>query len=382
MAIEIHAERPKAPAKTGTKSVARQPINITLPVWLVGKPRVTDKERMFFTEQLSLLLETGTTLQQGLQTMAGQSHGPAMKKVVDDLLSSISAGRTFSQSLEMHPETFSSTYTSLVAASEDGGFLDQVLSQLLQMEEKREQLRATLVSALSYPAFLIFFSIAVVAFVLVVVFPKFGAMFTMIHDQLPATTKGLMWLSDVLRTYWVYILMSIGGTFLLVRRWAVSESGCNAIDRAKISIPGIRDVFVQVYLVQSLRVMSLSLSNGVSLVDTLASCKDVVRNSVFRQFFANVELKVQQGSGIAAGFKDVEMLPSLVQQMISTGEESGNLPKVMGRMADFYERELTKRLAALSKMAEPVMLLVMGVIVGILVSSLILPIFKLSRAVS
>ncbi|MGI9262647.1 MAG: type II secretion system F family protein [Woeseiaceae bacterium] len=381
MAIEIHAERPKVPAKTGTKSVARQPINITLPTWVAGKPRVTDKERMFFTEQLSLLLETGTTLQQALQAMAGQSHGPAMKTVIENLLTNISSGKTFSQALEMHPETFSSTYTSLVAASEDGGFLDQVLLQLLQMEEKREQLRGTLVSALSYPAFLIFFSIAVVAFVLVVVFPKFGAMFTMIHDQLPATTKGLMWLSDVLRAYWVYILMSIGGTFLLARRWAASESGRNSIDRAKISIPGIRDVFVQVYLVQSLRVMSLSLSNGVSLVDTLASCKDVVKNRVFRRFFANVELKVQQGSGIAAGFRDVEMLPSLVQQMIATGEESGNLPKVMGRMADFYERELTKRLAALSKMAEPVMLLVMGLIVGIIVSSLILPIFKLSRAV-
>ena len=128
--------------------------------------------------------------------------------------------------------------------------------------------------------------------------------------------------------------------------------------------------------------MSLSLANGVSLTDTLASCKEVVENRVFRRLFARVEASVHEGSGISAGFKEDRILPVLVKQMISTGEESGNLPKVMARLADFYERELTKRLATLSKMAEPIMLMVMGVVVGILVSSLILPIFKLSRAVS
>lgn len=381
--VNLSAPTPTDDSKTsGSSSAPRGGPGSVKKAWSTRNNALTDKERMFFTEQLALLIETGATLQQALSTIGEQSHRPAVCKLLKTLENEISGGRRFSQALADHPDSFSSTYVSLVAASEDGGFMDKVLLQLLQMEEKREELRSTVYSALSYPAFLTVFSIAVVAFVLVVVFPKFGAMFAAIYDQLPATTRGLMWLSDVLRSYWVPIVAGIAGTALATRQWAMSEAGKDAIDRTTLSLPGIREIFVQVYLVQSLRVMSLSLSNGVSLVDTLASCKDVVRNRVFRRLFATVETRVQQGAGIAAGFKEDQVLPPLVQQMIATGEESGNLPKVMGRMADFYERELGKRLNMLSKMAEPIMLMVMGLVVGIIVSSLILPIFKLSRAVS
>lgn len=385
MPIEIDIAGPKntssednsARASTGRKSAGSLVDKLRN-----GSPAMTARERMFFTEQLALLVETGATLQQALRTISEQAQRPPVKSLLEAIATRISEGATFSQALSDYPDSFSTTYVSLVAASEDGGFLDKVLLQLLQMEEKREELRTTVYSALSYPIFLIVFSIAVVAFVLVVVFPKFGAMFTAIYDQLPATTRGLMWFSDVLRAYWIPIVAGIAGLALLIRQWAISEPGREAIDRSSLAIPGVKDVFIQVYLVQSLRVMSLSLSNGVSLVDTLASCKDVVRNRVFRRLFATVETRVQQGAGIAAGFREDKVLPPLVQQMIVTGEESGNLPKVMGRMADFYERELSKKLATLSKMAEPIMLMVMGLVVGILVSSLILPIFKLSRAVS
>lgn len=380
--MPIEVEIPQERAASEPKTAARDKRTaIELPAWF-GRSGITDKERMFFTEQLALLLETGATLQQALATMAQHAHRPALHKMLTGLESEVSSGKAFSQALAAQPEVFSPTYVSLVAASEDGGFLDKVLAQILEMEEKREQLRSTVMSALSYPAFLTLFSFAVVVFVLVVVFPKFGTMFAAIHDQLPATTRGLMWLSDVLRFYWMYVVGGIVGLAIGVRQWAVSERGKTFIDQAKVTVPGIRDVIIQIYLVQSLRVMSLSLTNGVSLVDTLASCKDVVRNRVFRKLFAVVELRVQQGAGVSSGFRESDLLPPLVTQMITTGEESGNLPKVMGRMADFYERELGKRLTTLSKMAEPLMLMVMGLVVGIIVSSLILPIFKLSRAVS
>ena len=385
MPIEIEAPRaralkPKTPEKA--VSVAESINKLELPTWMSKGPSVSDKERRFFTEQLALMLETGATLQQGIATLSQQEHGPAMTSVLSQLDADIGSGNSFSQALAKHPRVFSTAYVSLVAASEDGGYMHDVLQQLLQMEEKREQLRSTLVSALSYPVFLSLFSVAVVVFVLVVVFPKFGAMFASIYDQLPATTRGLMWLSDVLRQYWVYVVAGVAGLGLGFRHWAISDKGREQLDRARLGLPVVKSVFVEVYLVQSLRVMSLSLANGVSLPDTLASCKEVVENRVFRRLFARVESSVHQGSGISAGFREDTILPVLVKQMISTGEESGNLPKVMARLADFYERELTKRLATLSKMAEPIMLMVMGVVVGILVSSLILPIFKLSRAVS
>jgi type II secretory pathway component PulF len=216
----------------------------------------------------------------------------------------------------------------------------------------------------------------------VVVFPKFAAMFAKIYDQLPATTIVLMHASDFLRSYWIPMIVTLAAATIVAMRWKDTPGGREKLDRLKVTLPGIKHVFIQIYLVQTLRVMSLSLANGVNIIDALNATRDVVDNAIMRQFFVTVEEQVQQGNGIAAGFAQNELIPVLVQRMIATGEDSGNLPKVMSRLAEFYERELTKRLTSLSKMAEPIMLLVMGLVVGIIVSSLILPIFKLSRAVT
>lgn len=372
MAIEL--QEPGNPNTAPQASVPRNHLSF-------GR-KVTASERRFFTEQLALMLETGANIHQALQMLAEQNQNPEMTRVIESLLEDVAGGRSFSASLAKHPAVFSTTYVNLVAASENGGFLYQVLSELLQMEEKADELNSTVKSALAYPVFLSLFSLAVIVFVLVVVFPKFGNMFAKIYDQLPITTVVLMHASDFLRDYWIYTLAGFAVAIMGVSRWAASAAGREQVDRFKVSIPGIRKIYIQVYLTQSLRVMSLSLANGVNIVDTLASTRDVVRNSLMRRFFLNVEDQVQQGNGVAAGFKRDDLIPLLTQRMIATGEESGNLPKVMSRLADFYERELTKRLKSLSKMAEPIMLMVMGLIVGIIVSSLILPIFKLSRAVT
>jgi type II secretory pathway component PulF len=344
--------------------------------------KVTSNDRRFFTEQLSLMLETGSNLYQALSMLHEQSQQPAMAKIIGELVEAVAGGRSFSAALSDHPEAFSTSYINLVAASETGGFLHEVLAELLIMEEKADELSSTVRSALAYPILLSVFSLVVVIFVLVVVFPKFSVMFAKIHDQLPASTIVLMYASDMLRGYWAQMTAALAAAVFLMVRWKNSESGKATLDRLKVTLPGIRHIFIQIYLVQSLRVISLSLSNGVNIVDTLAASRDVVDNDVMREFFSRVEEQVQQGNGVAVGFQDSELIPVLAQRMIITGEESGNMPKVMSRLADFYERELTKRLKSVSKMAEPVMIMVMGLIVGVIVSSLILPIFKLSRAVT
>jgi type II secretory pathway component PulF len=347
----------------------------------LNRRQISHKDRRFFTEQMALLLETGTNLHTSLQSLRDQLSNPSMVELVDTLIEDVGEGKQFSHALAKHPLVFSQTFINLIAASEDGGFMHEVLEQLLDMEEKREQLQQTLFSALSYPVFLLVFALSVVIFVLVVVFPKFSEMFSMISDQLPTTTLWLMAASDFFRQQWSYILIGIVSAFLLFRYWASSPAGRYRIDWGKLNLPLVRDIFIQLYLLQSLRVLSLSLSNGVGILDTLHACKDVVQNQLFQTFIKRVESRVEGGDGIAVGFKEARFIPPVVEQMISTGEETGNLPKVMARLADFYERELTNRLKMLSRLAEPVMLLIMGVVVGLLISSLILPIFKLSRAV-
>lgn len=343
--------------------------------------KVGSKERMFFTERVSLLLETGVPLHAALEALKRQVQNTELTPIIDDVMDDIAGGRAFSEALAKHPTVFSSTYVNLVAAGEKGGFLAEVLRQILSMDEKQEKLRAVLSSALSYPVFLIFFSLAVVLFILTVVFPKFSEFFHAIRDQLPVTTIFLMAVSDILRQYWIVVIGGLAAGALALARWVKRPETRRWVDRCKLRIPLIKDVFVQLYLIHSLRVLSLSMANGVSLLDALGSCRDVVRNVVFRGFIERAETLVSEGRGLSPAFQETHFIPAIVRQMISTGEEAGGLPLVMGRVADFYERELEKKVTALSKMAEPIMLLVMGVLVGLIVSSLILPIFKLSRAV-
>ncbi len=297
--------------------------------------------------------------------------------MADDIV----GGQRFSEALAKHPELFPSTYINLIGASETGGFLPEVLAQLVDMDEKQERLRSTIVSALSYPGFLIVFSILVVVFILMVVFPKFSVMFTAIYDELPFTTKFFIGASKLLTEHGTVFFSGVlglaGAALLALRRPDVRAW----LDRAKLRLPFVKDIFIKIYLVRLMRVMGISLERGVTILDTLGACRNVIPNAEFQRFLGELETQVTEGRGIAAGFRDSPLIPVSVKQMIDTGEATGALGKVMGRVADFYERDLTRQLNALAKMAEPVMLMVMGVLVGTIVTSIILPIFKMSRAI-
>ncbi len=373
MPLEVAATRRveagKVPAKSAPRARRRRRV----------QPGV--RERMFFTEQLSLLLETGTPLHAALKALGKQVENPAMADIIAGLQEHITTGKSFSWALAQYPALFPGTYVKLVSAAEEGGFLDTVLLELMKMDEKREELRSTVLSALSYPGFLIAFSIFVVIFVLVAVFPKFATMFASIADKLPVTTIVLMHASHILIDYWMPILAAVVGTIAGAVWWLRTPAGSAALDSFKMRVFGLRDIFIQIYLIQSMRVLGLSLANGVSVPDALVSCREVVSNKVFQQFLVGIEGRVREGGGFAAAFQQEAFIPPLVRQMVTTGEETGNLPRVLSRVADYYERELQKKLAAFSRMVEPVMLIVMGAVVGLIVSSLILPIFKLSQAV-
>ncbi len=344
------------------------------------EPKVTIQDRLFFTEQLSLLLDTGGELFNSLQVLRQQMLNSPLSRVVDDLLHSLEQGKALSAALEAHPKIFPQTYVKLVEASEQGGFLVEVLQELSVMDAKRQQLRSTISSALMYPVFLLLFSFAVVGFVLVVVFPKFADIFVSIYDQLPATTKFLMATSDVMRDHWQSLLAGFALWLTIILFAFRQPGGKRLLDRWKLHLPLIRGIYQQIYMVHFLRVLSLSLSNGVTLIDALTACREVVDNSYFLDFTREIEESVQQGQGLSAAVNKADFVPSLAKHMLQTGEQSGSLAKVTSRMADHYEKELMHTLQTVSKMSEPVMLIVMGAVVGILVSSLILPIFKMSSA--
>ncbi len=351
------------------------------PLSFFGKTKIAQKDRMFFLEHLALMLETGSDLHSSLNVLAQQTANPGLKQVIHKMAEDISEGQSFSSALAKHPQVFSNTYVSLIAASESGGYIRRILEHLLEMEKQQAEFKSTLASAMAYPVFLMVFSTAMVIFILAIVFPKFSTLFISIQNQLPATTLFLMSLSQLIIHYWWAILAFSVGFMMTCWLWAKTDTGIRSMDLIKLKFPGLKNLFLKIYLIQTMRVLGLSLANGVSLIEALNLAKDVVKNRIFHDFIDQLSMDVTAGRTLASGFRTISFIPPIVKQMITTGEETGNLALVTTRIADYFQQELEKILKFISKAIEPVMLLVMGVIVGLLVSSLILPIFKLSRAV-
>ncbi len=373
MAIEMRARMgpaAAAPAASGLPSAAGR-----------RSRALRGSDRMFLTERLSLLLETGVPLHVALESLERQAPSDALRRVITRLLEDVSSGQSFSHALAQQPQSFSRTYVYLVDAAERGGFLPAVLLKLKEMDAKRQELVAVLLAAVTYPAFLLLFSAAVVVFVLVVVFPKFASLFVSIYDQLPITTRFLMTTSSLLLERWPWILGTLALLGLGIWRWSLRPDAAEKLDRWALGVPFLRDIVIELQLVQFLGLIGLALDNGVSLLEALQASREVSGSRSFRRFIADLEETVAQGGRVATGFENSRLVPSLVRQMIATGEESGRLAFVAGRVSSFYEQQWRRKLALLSKLAEPAMLVVMGAVVGILVTSLILPIFKLSTAV-
>lgn len=365
----------------GTSTIAPAapvPLRLSLP----ARRAVSAADRAQFTEQLAMLLETGMSLHLALKTLAEQSHRPGLADAIAAIAAEVVAGKTLSTALAAHRALFPRAYVSLVAAAEGGGFMHQVLKQIVEMEERQAKLRATLTAAAAYPAFLLVFSFAVVLFVLVFVFPRFAEMFESIRGQLPFSTVVLLWVSDLLRNYWMPISGACAGAAFGLAHGLRAPAAMAAIDGMKLRVPGLRALYMQVYMARAMRVMSTSLANGVSVIDTLAASRETVGNVRFRRFLLDIEARVTRGETFASAFEQEPLVPVMVRQMIATGEQTGNLGMVMCRIADFYERELLRKVGQLSRLAEPLLLLMMGVVVGVIVASLILPIFKLSRGVT
>lgn len=338
--------------------------------------------RKFFTEQLALLLETGNTLHMSLELLQSQTDYAPLRDLIEDLHARVTKGVSFASALRQHPKVFSATYTTLVEAGEAGGYLPRVLTHLVEMEEKREELRSMVTSAFFYPVMLILFSLLVVVFVLTVIFPKFLPLFESSGASLPLSTQVLMTSSNLVMHYWWAILAVIGGIGFYVHR-----SLSNPVKRAKfdamiLSMPFMGTLSVQINLTHMMRLLHLSLQNGVSLIDALRVSKDASKNIAFREFVEVLIKNVSEGKGLGVGFRQASFIPHLIKQMIQTGEESGKLELVTGRVADFYQRELSRKLSTLSKIVEPVMLLGMGVFIAFIVSALVLPIFRISSAVN
>jgi type II secretory pathway component PulF len=344
-----------------------------------GKP-VKSGELMFFTSQLSLMLEIKTPLTKALNAVGHEIKNPAFKVIVTALHQDIVEGRQLSDALKRHPRVFDTKFVSMVKAGETGGFLEKILDRIVEMQERRQALITQLKTALTYPAVLCVFGALVVVFILVFVLPKFTAFFEGKESLLPWTTRFLMAASASLQQYWWIYILSITGLVLGLRAWAKSRQGEMLRDRFFISGPLISDLSNKIYTCEMLRTLGYLMESQVPLLEAIKVTTPTIRNQYYRRFLDQIRDTVEQGGRFAQPFAANPHIPQTVKQMVSVGEEVGKLPMVMLRLATFYDTEIEQALKKITAMIEPAALIVMGGVVGLIVSAVILPMFKLSQA--
>jgi type IV pilus assembly protein PilC len=350
------------------------------PAWL--QPRgVPLDELVLFTQQLALLLQTGNAIVPSIDALAAQAHAPALRAALRAVHQRLEAGAELSESLERHPKVFDRLYVSIVRAGEASGEMRQGLEALAGMLEIRRRLRARLREAMTYPIVLSVIMTGVVIFMLTYMFPRFADLFADLGDDLPITTRILMGLASFVRSRW-YVLPPIAGAlgFGAHRLWQ-TELVRGGWDRLKLSLPLVGRLYREAYLYQLFASLSLLLGSHVPHLDAIRISRQAVQNVRYTAFFDRLAELVEAGRGVAQAFLEAPFFPGAVKLMVSTGETSGALPTVMGRLSDRYREDLESDIRRLSTMIEPIMLVVMGVVVGLVAVSFITPLFKLSRAV-
>jgi type II secretory pathway component PulF len=342
---------------------------------------ISTRELIFFTSQLSLMIEIGTALNVGLDSIAKQIKNPMFKQVITDIIADVEGGSLLSDAMGKYPRIFSNVYVSLVKAGENSGELKQMLDRAVTVQEKQEKFLATIKKATTYPLILCGVSVTVVIFLLTFVFPRFAVLFEEIEDILPASTKFLLYLSTTIRSSWLSAVILagiiVGGIYI----FAKSRTGRLLIDRLKMSIPVLADACIRIYLVQMMRTLGFLMLCNVPLMDALRITRAGINNLIFTRFIDETTNHLKEGRGMSLAFIESSFIPESAKQIVKTGEETQNIAKVMLRLSDYYEGEIDDQMKKFATIIEPALLIVMGVVVGTIVMSLILPIFKLSKMV-
>lgn len=344
-----------------------------------GKP--TQKHVLDFTTQLAVMIRAGINLRSSLEGIAEQTEHRAFRKVILALKSDVEAGKQFSEAIARHPKLFNPLYVNMVRASEMSGSFSQMLDRIAGYIAQQLETRKMVIGASIYPGVIGTLAIAVTVFLLAFVLPRFYTVFEGKEEILPWATKFLMGMSRFVVANWVYLAGA--GIGLLAGGWMFirTEVGGFWFDRVKLTFPIVRTMFRSLYISRSLQTMGQLINAGVPMLDTLAITGDISGNRLYRTMWRGVYASVKQGRKITAPLSKTRLLPRAVTQMISAGEESGKLGEVLDEISVFYAKQLKDHIKAVTSMIEPIMIIVMGAIVGFIAMAIILPIFKMSQVV-
>jgi len=341
----------------------------------------TTKNVLDFTTQLAVMIRAGINLRAALDGIADQTTHATFRKVVVGLKEDVESGKQFSEAISKHPKLFGPLYVSMVRASEMSGSFAAMLDRIAGYIAQQLETRKMVIGASIYPAIIGSLAIAVTVFLLAFVLPRFYTVFEGKEDVLPWATRFLMSLSHFMTAQWPFVLGGVaaaGGLLFIV---AKTDVGSFWIDKLKITVPVLKGMFNSLYISRSLQTMGQLINAGVPMLDTLAITGDISGNQLYKGMWHRVHSSVKQGRKIAAPLIKDGLLPKSVVQMISAGEESGKLGEVLDEISVYYAKQLKDQIKAVTSMIEPLMIVLMGSVVGFIAMAIILPIFKMSQLV-
>ncbi|HEX7089339.1 MAG TPA: type II secretion system F family protein [Longimicrobiales bacterium] len=342
---------------------------------------INTRQIVIFTRQFATMINSGLPLVQSLDILAKQTESKALRKVIEQVLYDVEAGNTLADSMRKHPKAFSDLYVNMVAAGEAGGILDVILLRLATFLEKADALRRKIKGAMIYPAVIMVVAAAAVATLLIFVIPTFENMFASAGVPLPLPTRIVIQLSRLLQSYWWAVLGGIVAAAAAIRQVYKTPSGQLAIDRFMLRVPLIGSLLRKAAIARFTRTLGTLVSSGVSILDGLEITARTAGNRVLHDAIMSSRASIAGGETISEPLKRSGVFPPMVVQMINVGEQTGGLDEMLTKIADFYDDEVDSAVEALLAAMEPIMIVVLGVVVGGMIVAMYLPIFDMINAV-
>lgn len=340
------------------------------------------KDILNFTNQLAVMIKAGISLQDSLESIGTQVKKEKFRVIILDLKDRIEGGQSFSQALGEHADIFSNLYINMIAAAEISGSLSSMLLQLAEYLDQEAETRSQVVGAMVYPVIIATMAISTTLFLLMFVLPRFLVIFQGKEHLLPAPTKILLATSAFMRGYWFIVIPAMIAAVWAA--WYFTRSGAGRLwwHKTKLRIPLLSTLCRSLYITRSMHTMGVLTNAGVPILDTLLITSQISGNVLYERMWKGVHEAVRQGRKITSSLEEYNLLPGSVVQMIQSGEESGTLGGVLSDISDFYARELKTVIKMVTSMIEPIMIVLMGVLVGFIAMSVILPIFQMSKIVT
>jgi type IV pilus assembly protein PilC len=346
------------------------------------QPKVTVKDLVIFTRQLSTMIDAGLPLIQGLEALATQQENKTFKKVLLTIKSDVESGATFADSLRKHPKQFDRLYCNMVAAGEVGGILDEVMNRLAAYMEKAQRLKRKVKSALTYPVIVLGIAGVVLAVILIFVIPVFQKMFADFGSALPAPTQMVIDLSEFVKSYFLAIIGGMVVAVFIFKKYYKTETGKRTVDRLLLRAPVFGPLLRKVAVAKLTRTLGTLINSGVSIIEALNVAAGTSGNKIVEEAIYKVRYSISEGRTIAQPLHESGIFPNMVVQMISVGETTGALDQMLNKIADFYDEEVDTAVDALTSMIEPFMIVFLGGTVGTIIIAMYLPIFKMAGALS